>query len=64
LDLKEKVTEGWGKIHNGELHDNALHLKFVRAIKSRRMRSMRHVACTIDMRTEYSLENLKGRDYM
>jgi hypothetical protein len=42
---KDEVTRKWIKLHNEELNDLYSSPKFVRVIKSRRMRSAGHVAC-------------------
>jgi hypothetical protein len=42
--INDEVTEGWRKLHNGELHKLYSSPNIVRVIKSRRMRWAGHVA--------------------
>jgi hypothetical protein len=49
LDLR-KVTGGWRKLHNEELHSLYIPPNIMRAIKSRRIRWMGHVARMEEMR--------------
>jgi hypothetical protein len=41
---RDRVTEGWRKLHNGELHNLYSSPSIMRIIKSRRMRWAGHVA--------------------
>ena len=41
---RDEVTRGWRKLHNEKLNDLYSSPIIIRAIKSRRMRWMRHVA--------------------
>jgi hypothetical protein len=40
-----KITEGWRKVHNGELHNFYLVPNIIRTGKSRRMGLTGHLAC-------------------
>jgi hypothetical protein len=42
--LKREEDVSWRKLHNDELHDLYTSPNFVRAIKSRKIRWVRHVA--------------------
>jgi hypothetical protein len=52
---RDDVTEGWRKRHNKELHDFFSSLSMIRFIKSRRMRSVVHVARMREKRNVYRL---------
>jgi hypothetical protein len=54
---RDKVTGGWRKLHNVELHNSYSSPNIIRVIKSRRMRWERREVCT-----KFWLESLKGRD--
>jgi hypothetical protein len=41
---KDEMTEGWRKVHNKELHNLYSSSSIIIMIKSRRMRTARHVA--------------------
>jgi len=49
----DEVTREWRKLHNEELNDLYFSLKFVRVIKSRRMRWAGHVARMGEVRGVY-----------
>jgi hypothetical protein len=42
---RDKVTQGWRRVHNDELHDLYCSPNTIRVIKSRRMRGVGHVVC-------------------
>jgi hypothetical protein len=50
-----KVTGGWRKMHNEELHDLHSSSSIIRIIKSRRMRLAQHVALMGEKRNVYRL---------
>jgi hypothetical protein len=52
---KRDVTEGWRKLHNGQLHNLYCLRSIVRLIKSRRMRWVRHIARMGDMKMAYKI---------
>jgi hypothetical protein len=56
---KRKEDRSWRKLHNDELHSLHSSLNIVRAIKSRRMRWVGHVACMGEGRGVYRV--LVGR---
>jgi hypothetical protein len=43
---REKVVEGWRRLHDEELHNLFASPNIIRLIKPRRMRWAGHVACT------------------
>jgi hypothetical protein len=43
--MGDKVTGGWRKLHNEELHDLHATPNIIRVSKSRRMKWAGHVAC-------------------
>ena len=45
MPKRDEVTEEWRKLYNEEFHDLYSSLNIFRAIKSRRMRWVLHVAC-------------------
>jgi hypothetical protein len=49
-----EVVGGWRRLHNEELH-NVYASPKIRVIKSRRMRSAGHVACTRALRSAYKI---------
>jgi hypothetical protein len=53
---REKVVEGWRKLHNEQCHNLYSSPIIIRVIK---LRSTRHVVHVGEMK---SVENLKGRD--
>jgi hypothetical protein len=60
---RDKVTGGWRKLHNEELHNLYSSLNIIRMIKSRRMRWSGHVARMGERRLAYRIlvEKLEGR---
>jgi hypothetical protein len=56
---RDKVTGGWRKLRNEELHGLYSSSSIVRVIKARRMRWARHVACMGEVRGAYNI--LVGR---
>jgi hypothetical protein len=44
---RDEVREGWGKLHNEELHNLYSSPSIIRMIKSRRMKLARHVVRTV-----------------
>jgi hypothetical protein len=50
---REEVTGEWRKLHRGELHNLYSSPDIIRQIKSRRMRSVGHVARTEEERSMY-----------
>jgi hypothetical protein len=52
---RDEVTEGWGKLHNEELHSLNSSPNIIRVIKSRRMRWAGHVARIGEMRNIYKI---------
>jgi hypothetical protein len=52
---REKVTRGWRKLHNKELHNLYSSPNIIRIIKSRRMRWAGHVARMWEKRNVYRL---------
>jgi hypothetical protein len=56
---RDKVTGGWRKLHNEELHGLYSSFSIVRVIKARRMRWVGHVACMGEVRGAYNI--LVGR---
>jgi hypothetical protein len=60
--MREEVSEGWRKLHNGELHNLYASPNIVRVNKSRRMRWAGHVARMGDTHTIFWLQNLKASD--
>jgi hypothetical protein len=56
---RDKVTGGWRKLHNEELHDLYSLPNIVRVIKARRMRWAGHVAHMGEVRSAYNI--LVGR---
>jgi hypothetical protein len=61
----KKVTGGWGKLHNEELHGLYSSPSIVRVIKARRMRWAGHVARMGEVRGAYNIlvGSLKGGDH-
>jgi hypothetical protein len=60
---RDKVTGGWRKLHNGELHGLYSSPSIVRVIKARRMRWVGHVARVGEVHTTFWLGGLKGRGH-
>jgi hypothetical protein len=56
---RDEVTGEWRILHNEELYDLYSSQNVIRMIKSRRMRSMGHVACMEDEESAY--RDLMGR---
>jgi hypothetical protein len=56
-----KVTGGWRKLHNEELHNFYSSLNIIRMIKSRRMRWAGHVARMMGKRKAYTVSVGKPR---
>jgi hypothetical protein len=52
---RDRVTEGWRKLHNAELHDLCSSPSIIRIIKSRSMRWAGHVARMGEKRNVYRL---------
>jgi hypothetical protein len=52
---RDKVTEGWRKLHNEELHNFYSSPNIIRMIKSRRMRGAEHVARIGEKRNAYRI---------
>jgi hypothetical protein len=52
---RDRVTGGWRKLHNEELHNLYSSPSIIRIIKSRRMRWVGHVARTGEKRNVYRL---------
>jgi hypothetical protein len=52
---KDKVTGGWQKLHNEELHNLYSSSSIIKMIKSRRMRWAVHVARMGEKRNAYSI---------
>jgi hypothetical protein len=52
---RDKVTGGWRKLHNEELHDLYSSPSIIRIIKCRRMRWVGHVARMGEKRNAYRL---------
>jgi hypothetical protein len=52
---RDEMTGGWRKLHNEELHGLYFSPSTVRVIKSRRMRSVGHVALTGEVRNTYNI---------
>jgi hypothetical protein len=52
---KDRVTRGWRKLHDEELHNLYSLPSIIRIIKSRRMRWAGHVARMGEKRNEYKL---------
>jgi hypothetical protein len=50
---RDRVTGGWRKLHNEELHNLYSLPIIIRMIKSRRMRWARHVARMVEKRNVY-----------
>jgi hypothetical protein len=53
--MRDEVTGGWRKLHNGELHNFYSSESIIRIIKSRRMRGAGHVAGTGEKRNAYRI---------
>jgi CRISPR/Cas system-associated protein Cas7 (RAMP superfamily) len=53
---RDKVTGGWRKLHNEELHGLYSSPSIVRAIKAKRMRWAGHVARMGEVRGAYNIE--------
>jgi hypothetical protein len=51
----DKVTAGWRKLHNEELHNLYSSPYIIRMIKSRRIRRTRHVARMWEKRNAYRI---------
>jgi hypothetical protein len=62
---RDKVTGGWKKLHNEELHNLSSPPSIIRMIKSRRIRWAEHVARMGNrrMHLEYWWESQKERDH-
>jgi hypothetical protein len=62
---REEVAEVWRRLHKGERHNFYTSPNIIKVMKSRRMRSARHVARMGEMRNAYKFpsERLKGRDH-
>jgi hypothetical protein len=62
---RDKVTGGWRKLHNEELHNMYSSSSIIRLIKSRRMRWVGHVARMgrRGLHIEYWWESQKERDH-
>jgi hypothetical protein len=58
---KDEVIGGWRKVHEKELHNMYSSPSIIRMIKSRRMRSVGHVAGTVDNRIAYKDIGRKAR---
>jgi hypothetical protein len=56
---REEVAVGWRRLHNGELHNLYASPNFIRLMKSRSMKCVRHVARTEELRNAYNI--LVGR---
>jgi hypothetical protein len=52
---RDRVTGGWRKLHNEELHNLYSSSGIIRIIKSRRMRWAGHVARILEKRNVYRL---------
>jgi hypothetical protein len=52
---RDKVTGGWRKLHNEELHGLYSSPSIVRVIKARKMRWAGHVACMGEVRGAYNI---------
>jgi hypothetical protein len=52
---RDKVTGGWRKLHNEELHNSSSSPNLIRMIKSRRMRWAGHIAWMARNRNAYRL---------
>jgi hypothetical protein len=52
---RDKVTGGWRKLHNEELHGLYSSSSIVRVIKARRMRWAGHVECMGEVRGAYNI---------
>jgi hypothetical protein len=50
-----KRDGGWRKLHTEELHSLYSSPNIIRMKKSMRMRSVRHVACMVEMRNVYKI---------
>jgi hypothetical protein len=50
---RKEVAGGWRRLHNEKLHNLNASKNIIRVIKSMRMRSERHVACTGKMINAY-----------
>jgi hypothetical protein len=56
LDLRgNEVARGWRKLHDEELHNLYASPNIIRAIKSRRIRWVKHVARKREMRSVYKI---------
>jgi len=53
LDLTEKVTEGWRKMH--KYHHNLYFIKYYQGYQSRRLRCVRHIPYMEEMRNSYKI---------
>jgi hypothetical protein len=52
---RDKVTRGWRKMHNEELHNLYSSPNIIRMIKSRRMKWAGHVSCMEEMRNAFKI---------
>jgi hypothetical protein len=59
---REKVTGGWRKLHNEELHNFYSSPSIIKMIKSRRMRWAGHVARMGAMRNAYRILTRKPEE--
>jgi hypothetical protein len=55
LDRRDKVTGGWRKLHNEELHNLYCSTSVITLIKSRRMRCAGHVERMVKKKNAYRL---------
>jgi hypothetical protein len=62
---RDKMTGGWRKLHNEELHKLYFSLSIIRTVKSRRMRCAGHVARMGEKRNAHRIFVRKpgGRSY-
>jgi hypothetical protein len=60
---RNKMTGGWRRVHNEDLHNLYASPDILRMIKSRRMRWAGHVVCMGEMHIKPWLENVKGRGH-
>jgi hypothetical protein len=62
---RDEVRGGWGKLHNGELHNLYSSPSIIRMFKSRRVRWAGHLARMGEKRNAYKslVEILEGKDH-